>query len=156
MTILYVPLKIKIERIEGHYTHDLGTYGDGNQFMAFIAAALPEQACDDWTAEKRWYAILHTFDSDGNHLATQTWFAGTSADGENEVVDKARSKRDEMLSALKDLRHEDIAVRLFSVENDGHIFGLVQAVDPDGEMEEVHLLPARLFFGEPWNGCFDT
>src|SRR5512147_2016498 len=36
----------------------------------------------DWPKRKRWYAILHRFDPDGNPLGPEALFADTTAGGE--------------------------------------------------------------------------
>ena len=151
-----VPNKIKINREEEYYTHFIGKTHDGKQFMALIGATLPTPLPEDWPNHKKWYAVLHTFNSEGRHMDTKTICAGRTADGEDVVVEKARSLRNEMLSSLGKVSFEDIEVELFSIEIDGFTFGLVDGSEPDEGIEKINLLPNGLAFFEPWNGEYDT
>ena len=155
-----IPDKIKISHIEGYYTEDIGRYGSGNQFMAFVVATLPEVFSKDWEQHKRWYAVLHTFDAEGNHLDTQCRFAGVTADGEEQITVRARGWVGELMSALGPVIGSDVEAKLFSVQVDGHTFGLVDVSCRDEEddtfNEEVSLLPNEFVFYEPWDGDYDT
>lgn len=150
-----IPARIKIKRIPDYYTKCIGKYADG-QFMALITATLPEPIPKDWEQQKRWYSVLHTFTSDGRHRHTEAWFAGTTAQGEEETGNRARKKRDGMVASLKDHVFCDVEVGLFSVRIDGFTFGLVDASKPEEGYESVHLLPNGFAFFEPWNGEFDA
>ncbi len=64
-----------------------------------------------------------------------------------------------MVAGLSQVEWSDIAVRLFSVQVDGHTFGLVDTSfrsDKGVFYEEVSLLPNDFVFSEPWDGDFDT
>ncbi len=149
-------IKIKREEEEEYYTHFIGKTEDGKQFMALIGATLPQPCPEDWKNHKKWYAILHTFDAEGRHLETKAVCTGRTADGEDEVVEKARTIRNEMLSALGEVSFEDIEARLFSVEIDGSTFGLVDGSEPEEGIEKIDFLPNDLAFFEPWDGEYDT
>jgi hypothetical protein len=151
-----VPQTIKIRREAGYHTDRIGKYGDGNQFMGFVTAALPTPLPKDWQAHKRWYAVLHTFDKKGKHLRTDAWFAGTTASGEREAVAGAEAKLDQMIAALGKVRHGNVKVGLFREEIDGHTFGLVDASEPGEGYESIHLIPNDLAFFAPWDGTYDT
>lgn len=143
---------------EEPHTADIGAYGDG-QFMGFVVASLPDPAPEDWEAHKRWYAVLHTFDADGVHRATEAWFAGTSADGERAVITRAEARLAAMLDELEGATRGDVAVELFEADVDGELFGLVDASYEDdfGELiRAAELVPNDLRFGEPWDGTYDT
>ena len=151
------PETIKIKRVKDYWTHDIGRYGDGNQFMAFLVATLPHNLLGkDWEKHKRWYAALHIFNKQGDHLYSQAHFMRVTADGENAVVDRARAKRDEMLGCLQNIHYCDVAIKLFSVTIDGVVFGLVDVTEPEDEHELVELMPNQLMFYPPWDGSFDT
>src|SRR4051794_38387976 len=96
--LMAVPQTIKVTREEGYHTDQIGKYGDGHQFMGFVTATLPTPLPKDWQAHKRWYAVLHTFDKKGKYLNTEAWFAGTTASGEREAVEKAQSRLAEMIA----------------------------------------------------------
>jgi hypothetical protein len=151
-----VPQTIKILREKGYHTDQIGNYGDGNQFMGFVVAALPTPLPEDWQDHKRWYAVLHTFDRKGKHLNTEAWFAGTTASGERQAVEKAEARLAEAIASLGKVRYGNVKVGLFQVRIDGHVFGLVDASEPDEDYESVHLLPNDLAFFAPWDGTYDT
>ncbi len=152
-----IPELIPIAYLPDYYTRYIGKFGNGNQFMAFVLATLPKQRVREWGKHKRWYAVLHTFDAKGNHLTTDAWFAGVTADGENSVAEKAQKKRLEMLAALGTYKLCDIRVRLFRVEIDGHDFGLIdESLPEEGFGDRVVLRPGDLLFHPPWNGTYDT
>ena len=153
---MLVPNKIKIKRVEEYYTHFIGKAKDGRQFMALIGATLPTPRPADWQNYKKWYAILHTFQAGGKHLETKAVYTGRTADGEDEVIEKARMKRNEMLSGLGHISFEDIKVELFSIEIDGFTFGLVNGSEPEEGIVKINLLPNDLAFFEPWDGNYET
>jgi len=151
-----VPKSIKIAREEGYHTDRIGKYGDGNQFMGFVIATVPTPVPKDRQTNKRWYAVLHTFDKKGKHLNTEAWFAGTAASSERAAVEKAQAKLEQMIAALGKVKYGNVEVGLFQVEIDGHTFGLVDASEPEEGYESIHLLPNDLAFFEPWDGPYDT
>jgi formate hydrogenlyase regulatory protein HycA len=151
----------------GRFTH-VGRYGPGNQFMAFITGAFPrdwwsgrhppEYLRSHWAEHKRWYAVLHRFDSDGNHSDTEVRPGGTTAGGEREAIERAHRELEALLSSLGEIHYCDIWVRPFEVEVDGYFFGLVYTCedaddpdDPDGVIEYVMLEPNDIMFHPPWD-----
>lgn len=151
-----IPQRLKIRRDEDYHTHHIGRRENGEQFMALIGATLAMPLPRNWQKDKRWYAVLHLFDKTGKHLDTKAWLAGTTADGEEAVLERARAKVNEMLKELGRVTYCDIEVGLFSVEIDGSTFGLVDASEPDEGYERVHLLPGNVAFFAPWDGRYDT
>jgi formate hydrogenlyase regulatory protein HycA len=151
-----VPQSIRIRHEPGYHTGRIGNYGDGNQFMGFVTATLPSPIPKDWEPHKRWYAVLHIFSARGQHLATRAWFAGTTASGEQETVQRAERRLDQMIATLRNVTYGDVKVDLFQVQIDGHTFGLVDASEPEEGYESIHLLPNDLAFFEPWDGTYDT
>ena len=67
-----------------------------------------------------------------------------------------------LLDTLDGRQFGDIAIRLFHVEHDGIVFGLVDETGQYREDEEdeddgsVELYPEGLGFHEPWDGEYDT
>jgi formate hydrogenlyase regulatory protein HycA len=152
-----IPERIPIAYEPNYYTRYIGKFGGGKQFMAFVVATLPPHKPKKLGNHKRWYAVLHTFDADGNHLNTDTWFTGVTADGEEAVVERAREKRLEMLAGLGKYKFSNIKVKLFSVTVDGHVFGLVDSSEPEEGFEErVTLWPNDFLFTRPWKGTYST
>jgi formate hydrogenlyase regulatory protein HycA len=146
-----IPERIPIAYEPDYYTRYIGKTKDGRQFMAFVVATEGKG--------KPWYAVLHTFDADGNHLDTEAWLAGTTAKGEQEACELAQKKRLEMLAGLGKYKLCKIKVKLFSVKIDGHLFGLVDSSEPEEGpefAERVTLWPNDLLFTPPWNGTYST
>jgi formate hydrogenlyase regulatory protein HycA len=154
-----VPSRIPIAREEGYHTDTIGKCEDGRQFMAFVVASMPLDKLrvpEGWQTHKRWHAVLHTFDKLGQHLHTEVWTAGTTADGEAQVIERAKSRLAEMLAKLGKVKYGGVKVSLFRVEVDGREFGLIDASEPEEDYESIHLLPNDLAFFEPWDGTYDT
>jgi formate hydrogenlyase regulatory protein HycA len=111
----------------------VGRYGGSNQYMAFVTAAFPadwrapppDEFRELWPTKKRWYAVLHRFDSDGNHLGTDARFCGTTADGEDKAIAKANEELEKIAEPLGPRTPCDIRVRPFGATIDGCFFGLV-------------------------------
>ncbi|MFI8458921.1 hypothetical protein [Kitasatospora sp. NPDC085464] len=105
-----------------------------------------------------WYAVLHRFDSAGQHLDSAIRAAGTGPE--------ARRLLEEWLDALPGREYGSIAIAPFEVRFDGVLFRLVIEEDgEDGEHEEdddeadrftAELQPDGLGFHAPWCGCYDT
>src|SRR5438552_3310448 len=103
-------LRIPYEDFEYGRFNLVGQYGQGCQFMAFVTGAFPrnwwggnrspEELRNRWMEHKRWNAVLHRFDPDGNHLGTDAWSGGTTAEGEREAVERAERRLDELLAGL--------------------------------------------------------
>lgn len=154
-----VPNTIKIAREEGYYTDQIGRCADVRQFMALVVASFPLKELyprEDWEEHKHWHAVLHMFDSAGKHLHTEGWRAGSTADGEREVIERAKAKQAEMVSALGAVKYGDVRVSLFRVEIDGREFGLVDASEPEEDYEAIDLIPNDLRFFPPLDGSYDT
>ena len=151
-----VPKAIKIVREAGYHTDRIGKYGDGNQFMGFVVAAVPKPLPRNKRTHLRWYAVLHTFDKKGKHLNTETFFAGAAVSGDREAIEEAQTKLDQLIAALGRVKYGNIKVGLFQVQIAGHTFGLVDASEPAEDYESIHLLPNDLAFFAPWDGTYDT
>jgi formate hydrogenlyase regulatory protein HycA len=142
----------------GFYSLDV----EDNMFWGQVTASastMPQPPPLDWRPYKRWYAVLHKFGPRGKHIATDHWFAGTTAEGEREVCARAWGKLDEMVAALGPVEYADIEIELFRVEIDGGTFGLFDVSKPeDGPAfaERVLMVPTGLLFRPPWNGNYDT
>ena len=136
--------------------------------MAFVTGAFPadwwsgrytpEYLRSRWAEHKQWYAVLHRFDSGGDHLSTEARSGGTSGGGEREAIERAVGLLDEMLASLGECHPCDIEVRPFGVEIDGYFFGLVYRCedsddpdDPGAACECVMLEPNDIMFHPPWD-----
>jgi formate hydrogenlyase regulatory protein HycA len=94
------------------------------------------------------------FDPQGRYLRTQSSLLGAKAFA-NELVD-VDATLDEMVRKLGKTRYSDIEVELFSVQIDGHKFGLVDASIPEEGYLRIDLLPNQLAFFPPWDGTYST
>lgn len=104
---------------------------------------------------KRWYSVLHRFDPAGAHTGSEIWVAGSS-EHERTSIKRAKSHLAARIAALPDHTFGDIAIQLFHLEVDGHIFGLVDGSDPHQGHDHAEFLPDTLGFDPPWDGAYDT
>ena len=164
------PDRLLIPREDFEYARfDLvGRYGSGNQFLAFVTGAFPadwwtgrwppEYLRTFWQEHKRWYAVLHRFDAEGNHLGTEVRCGGTTAEGEDKACARAEEELVALLEPLDSLEPCDIRVQTFGVEIDGYFFGLVYELNssddpdnPNAAYECVMLQPNDIMFHPPWD-----
>ena len=137
----------------------VGVEADGNQFMAFITGAFPNNEYpkreEDAAEMQRWYAVMHHFDAAGNHLKTDVYFAGTAADDEEEVAERALDKLGDMLTSLRKPKQKPILVKLFSHADGDYLFGLFYE-QYGADSDAVVLQPNDVMFHEPWDGEYST
>jgi hypothetical protein len=150
-----IPDKLPIARMEDYHTHYLGQSADGRLFWAYDTFVFTKkygdiQENDDWQKYRREYAVIHTFDNDGNYLTTKHWNAGLTIDVDDEAIEK---KLKEFVSELGGTTFKNIEIKLFQIEIDGITFGLI----PDEESGMIHLQPtSKISFQEPWDGEYNT
>jgi formate hydrogenlyase regulatory protein HycA len=147
---------IPIAREADYRTDTIGRY-DLGQFFAWVTAAyLPgERVGSDWRERQRWYAVMHRFDHDGNHVSSEAWCPGPG------TRDGVAERLQHWLDELPGRAYGDIAIRPFQVTFDGIVFGLVQECHgqyPEGQQEDnwAEFYPGRLGFHAPWDGEYDT
>ncbi|MER7770808.1 hypothetical protein [Kitasatospora sp. NPDC096140] len=152
-----VPELIPIRHEPEGRTRTIGCWRDG-AFFASVTGPVDRP---------EWYAVLHRFDSAGQHLDSAIRSAGTGPE--------ARRLLEEWLDALPGREYGSIAIAPFEVRFDGVLFGLVieeddeaDEHDEDGESGEhdedddeadrftAELHPDGLGFHAPWCGCYDT
>ena len=149
---MHFPEKIPIERIEDYHTHYLGKAEQALQFwgyVTFLWKVLPKDFDGDWKDNRHEYAVLHLFDTEG-YLETRHWHGGTT----NQVADSTLdSKLKNMISELGEVVYCDIEVKLFQIEIDGEVFGLV----PEDQYGFIELQPnSTIAFSAPWDGSYST
>jgi hypothetical protein len=151
-----IPEVIPIRREADYRTDTIGWYARG-QFLASVTGAFRGSVKHGPEGDEpmRWYSVLHVFDPDGNYVESDIWFVGTTADGQRETVQRAEEHLSSLLGELPDREYRDVAVRLFRVDFDGVVFGLIDESDPD-RGDWVELYPDCLGFHKPWNGLYDT
>jgi formate hydrogenlyase regulatory protein HycA len=158
-----MPDKIRISLDEYHF-ENVGRLPDGTQFMAYVTGAFPTgmkyYSGDDWRTRKKWLAVIHRFDRDGNHIGTEAQLGAFDTEGRRVAGDKAFDRLQAMYAALAasgEPEFCDIRVRLFSVEIDGVTHGLFyeQSEEEPAEGEErgewVMLEPRDIMFHPPWD-----
>jgi formate hydrogenlyase regulatory protein HycA len=138
--------------------------------MAFVTGAMPEafergerwdpecRSADDYYRKyKGWYAVLHTFDADGNHLQTQARLGGMDSEGYSNACDGADAQLRELLNELRGQSPKvgDIYIRPFDVEVDGVRHALVyETIQPEEGAEVIEcvmLWPRDIMFHPPWD-----
>ncbi|MBL7041059.1 MAG: hypothetical protein ISR77_20660 [Pirellulaceae bacterium] len=159
---------IPYEDSEGARFDCVGRYGDGNQFMAFVTGAFPGRDCfppanADWQSVKSWNAVIHRFDSDGNHIGSEAKRGGCDIEGRDIAGEKAWQQLETMLCklGLHDPKFCDIYVRPFSIEIDDVVYALEYEheinKEDDFEYECVMLWPNDIMFHPPWDsGAYST
>jgi len=129
--------------------------------MAFVTGAFrgPNhyiKLTENWREIKRWLAVVHKFDADGNHLITECRLGGFDIDGHRVAVEKASNHLAQMLEEMRlsGLRLCDVYVKPFSVQVDGVIYSLEyeHRVAENGKSHEsVTLWPNDIMFHPPWD-----
>jgi formate hydrogenlyase regulatory protein HycA len=160
------PDKLRIAYEESDYGrfNAVGRLPDGTQFMAFVTGAFPTgqdyYSGEDWQFKKKWLAVIHRFDAEGNHIGSESQLGGLDIEGRQAAGEKAFGHLEAMFAGLcAGARPEfcDIWVKLFSVEIDGVTHGLFyeQSEDEPEEGEErsewVMLQPRDIMFHPPWD-----
>jgi hypothetical protein len=153
-----IPTTICIGRDDYHFEH-VGTYGDGHQYMAYLTYADPkyfwteEPAIDGQPVFKQHtncFAVLHQFDAMGNYVGSDV----RRVNGILESEEADWTKFEELIASLGPHEPCDILVKLFSIEFDGILHGLVYESDTyeEGKLSEwVMLYPRDIMFHPPWD-----
>jgi hypothetical protein len=156
------PEKLRIP-LDEHRFECVGRFPDGTQFMADVTAAFPTgmkyYLGDDWRTKKKWLAVIHLFDADGNHVRSDARLGAFDFEGRDVAGDKAFALLQQTLADL--LAGEpklcDVWVKPFSVEIDGVTYGLFyeqSEEDPEEGSERtewVMLEPQDVMFHPPWD-----
>jgi hypothetical protein len=157
-------LRIPYEDFEYARFDCVGRLPDGSQFIAFVTGAFPsgqqDYLGDDWQYKKKWLAVVHRFDADGNHTGSETRLGGLDIEGGELAGERARGH---LLDMLRDLAGHgqpelrDIWVKMFSVKIDGVTHGLFyeqsnEEPEPgEGRGDWVMLEPCDIMFHPPWD-----
>ena len=116
----------------------IGTHRDG-QFFGDITGAPGRPGL---------MALLHRFDADGNHRASEFRPAADDDAAERELA--------LLLGGLDGVEFHAVRIRPFQVEAHGVRWGLIDTTaDMDGR-EHYELVPQQLGFGQPFDGLYDT
>lgn len=163
MDTLFVgpPDKIRIPHDDDRFEY-IGRLLDGRQIMAYVTGAFPDGFPIDrdpeiWRKAKRWLAVLHLFDAEGNHLGSEARLGGFDIEGRDVAGEKAWAELDKMLLGLgpEQIELGDIWVKLFSVSIEGVTHSLLyeqHLPDEDSPAYEcVMLEPQDIMFHPPWD-----
>lgn len=145
----------------------VGKLADGRQFIAKITGAFPEgyklASDESWRDVKQWIAVLHLFDSDGEHIRTVSKLV--ALDRDIHKLAESDNILDELLKEHGVVNEEygDIKIKLFSVNVNGIRHSLTyHCVPNDNEdstnaYEYVDFQPFGVAFNPPWDsGLYDT
>ena len=158
------PDKLRIPLDDGRF-ENVGRLPDGTQFMAYVTGAFPTgtkylDRVSDWRNKKRWLAVIHRFDADGNHIGSESRLGAFDIEGRQVAGDKAFAHLQDMfaeLTARGEPEFCDIWVKLFSVAIDDVTHGLFfeQSEEEPEEGKErrewVMLQPRDIMFHPPWD-----
>ena len=145
---------------DGFYFAYVGRLDDGTQFMAWVTGASPDgyagdPKSDDWQTTLRWIAVLHQFDSQGNHEPSESRLGAFDIEGYKQACEEAEVQLQMLLAPLQKLNPQrgGISVKLFSVVLVGVTHGLTYEsyVDDDAEGEWVALKPGDVALESPWD-----
>ncbi|MFJ2193974.1 hypothetical protein ACIOJE_39550 [Kitasatospora sp. NPDC087861] len=129
---------VKVAHEPTYRTATIGTYREGLFFADIVSSPTSTDEV----------VLLHLFDADGNHTRSAL---KPAAD-----LEQAKALLESTLAGLEGLRYEDIHIRPFSIENEGHTWGLLDETALRGGEEWYELEPQGLAFHAPWNGEYDT
>jgi formate hydrogenlyase regulatory protein HycA len=163
------PDRLRIPLDEYHFD-TVGRFPNGTQFMAYVTGAFPTgmeyYLGDDWQTKKKWLAVIHRFDAEGNHIGTDVRLGAFDIEGREVAGDKALGYLREMFAGLAANGQPefcDIWVKPFSVEIDNVTHGLFyeQSEEEPEEGEQrndwVMLQPRDIMFHPPWDsGSYST
>ena len=154
------PDKIRIPFVNDEESrfYYVGHYDGNNQFMAFVTGAFPDEnkfpgPNDNWQSIKRWVAVIHCFDADGNHLESDIRLGGYQIE-RDQAAEKAWEELGNILKKLSTQKPKpgDIYVKPFSVKVDGVTYGLIYEQDEEDEESEYGMLePNDIMFHQPWD-----
>lgn len=142
----------------------VGRLPDDTQFMAFVTGAFPTgqdyYLGDDWQTKKRWLAVIHRFDAEGNHIGSESRLGAFDVEGREVAGEKAFGHLKAMFAEMMQAGEPefcDVWVKPFAVELDGVTHGLIYehyVEEHDGERHEgeyVMLQPHDIMFHPPWD-----
>jgi hypothetical protein len=134
----------------------------GGQFLGIVGAIEEDDDDEDWEERKHWFAFLHVFDSDGEHVHATYEHFGTSNEGEDDIVEKAQQWLAEQLEELF-VKHKpkDISVESFCVEietpwDDDIEVGLIESDEDDEDHPCIEVIPGDVRLIPPWDGTFEN
>src|SRR5688500_17134691 len=114
---MIIPERIPIARIEDYHTDCVGRTKDGNQFFGYHFRVFPKEFTFpegvvgiERVNYFKEYVILFHFDSDGNYLSTDHWYAGLVSETNDSIL---IDRLEQMISDLGQIELGDIEVKPF-------------------------------------------
>lgn len=147
-----IPDKIPICQMEDLHTAFIGRFGADRQLQFFLteSSVRPHRRTEGSDRGRMEYVVLYLFNSEGELIKHHH---SVALPYEQWSEDHADAERTRLLDLLDDYSLEDIEIKPFRLEIDGHVFGLI----PDPERESLHLQPgSSITFMEPWDGEYYT
>jgi hypothetical protein len=144
------PVKVRIP-----YDPDCGRFplcgllDDGTLFVAFVTG---EQADGE---ERRWVAVVHQFDADGNHLRSESRIGGYDSIGIEAAWERSDAELAQLVRPIlpRVKQPGDVFIRTFEVSLNGVPHGLIY----DAGYEAAIFCPRGEWFYFPWDtGDYDT
>jgi hypothetical protein len=126
-----------------------GELDDGTLFMAFVTGERAEGE------GRRWVAVLHLFDPDGNHLRSEAKIGGYDGIGIDVACERADAELGRLVVPIlpRVKRVGDVFIRPFEVVLNGVLHGLVYEDTCAAAVFE----PRDVWFYFPWDtGRYDT
>jgi formate hydrogenlyase regulatory protein HycA len=155
------PIVLWIRRLEGGSTTHIGTsahLSERCQFFGCVVAPTLTTPGTEVSSKRRkkqdpgpWYAVLHRFKLSGAYVGTDSWCAGAASSSPGDSKARAEERLASWLAQLRFVSLQDIHIRAFSVEIDGHVFGLIRE-NATRNTAILRLLPLNLVFQSPWTG----
>jgi hypothetical protein len=152
------PALLRIPLDEGRF-ENVGRLLNGKQFMAYVTGGMPDgmkyPMNEEQAQHKKWLAVIHRFDADGNHLDSEARLGALDTEGRDVAGQKAWAQLSEMYDRLTTDGEPvfcDINVKLFSVKIDDITHGLFYEQDEEEpESEWVMLEPCDIMFHPDWD-----
>lgn len=154
------PSVLWIRRLEGGATTHIGTSAHLSERCQFFGCVVAPGSStpEDKASPKRgkrpatpWYAVIHRFKLSGAYVGTDSWCAGADVCADRDSRARAEERLTSWLGQLKFVSLQDIHIRAFSLEIDGHLFGLVRE-NATRNTAVLRLVPMNLVFQSPWTG----
>ena len=147
-----LPGAFKVNRMEPASMF-VGRTSSDEQFWSRVAVVHSFDQTS-YQSVRTWYAVLHRFNSVGDHIETRVKKLGTNFDDEKIIAVQAQFEIEKFVSDLGHTEPGPIFIKLFDFEFDGSQFGL-EDTSTEEFGNEVTLHPGDINFTPPWDGEYD-
>lgn len=136
-------------------TRYIGITKTGEQFWGQIIDIRKPSLDEPKTLTQNYFSVVHKFQADGTHIDTIAEGIGYNGQDDSLVLVNAKRRLNELLSALGEVKYQNIAIRLFETTIADSLCGLVDTSTEEWG-DSVTMKPTGLIFSPPWDGSFDT